>query len=409
MKKKFILISMWVFFFGSMANTFAWGWWWFSWWFGSNNHRAVSIDNFEKVISQEKEDILQKKKKLEEKVRRVKNTKKRQILQKQAKIVEKVEKNEKIKKEVEKVEKMAKVAKLIENIIDAPVNKKKWTENTKKIVKKIVENKLQNLTNQTAEQLDTKIINKLWGDNAVKEFKLTDKFDPNKVVTFDDLKALYISNFTLYQNLLGCDDPDDAVVKLCENVANLLDELTDKNKKLTINDVYKLQVYANTISQAIFYVWTLKEFKKWAVVLWINKTKNLLKSMDIVRNYTTYDTANNDVLPVKAKEVDIDVLTSKPQANGDDVKIVLGLDNGSVRWLRLYPIDKDLYIPYAKTYKVMTIKGLTKWCADNEYEYSIWYGYNKIWLSWSWDDLQPSGTEGIKFNFDEKCYDIFNW
>ena len=53
--------------------------------------------------------------------------------------------------------------------------------------------------------------------------------------------------------------------------------------------------------------------------------------MDIVRDYTTYDTENNDVLPVKAKEVDIDVLTSKPQANGDDVKIVLGLDNGSVR------------------------------------------------------------------------------
>jgi len=237
-------------------------------------------------------------------------------------------------------------------------------------------------------------------------FTLTGNFNPNKVVTFGNIKTLYITNLMTDKQLLNCSNPDDSVVNVCDGIVNLLNDLTSTWRKLTINDVYKMQVYQSTIAKAIFYVWTLKYFKKWAIVLWIDKAKNILKSIDLVRSYTTYDIQNNDVLPLTAKEIDIDVTSTKPVLNKDDVSIVLWLNDGSVVWMKLFPLDQDPGIPGANMYKTMTIKWWTQGCSS--YTDSIWYGYDKLWMSHKGVNLEPVWTKWIEMNVNEHCYSTFN-
>ena len=194
---------------------------------------------------------------------------------------------------------------------------------------------------------------------------------------------------------------------LCGNITNLVSDLTSTGRKLTINDVYKLQVYSSTISKAIYYEWTLQKYKKWAIVLWVDQNTHTVKSIDVVRSYTQYDTANNDVLPIVADSVDINVTTTKPVLTGDDPAIILGLNKWAVVGLSVYPLENSVNIPNAETYKTMKLEWLTKWCT-NGYKSSFWYGNGKIWVSHNGTNLTPAGTKWIEFNLTDKCYNTFS-
>ena len=273
--------------------------------------------------------------------------------------------------------------------------------------KEIVENKLKSVVAWTTRLLNANVIKKLGWVVSLENFTLDTKFNPNKVMTFDDIKMLYVSNLTLDETLLNCSNPDTAVMWLCWNITNLLSDLTSPGRQLTINDVYKLQVYSSTISQAIYYEWTLQKYKKWAIVLWIDQNTQTVKSIDIVRSYTQYDTANNDVLPIVANSVDINVTTTKPVVSGNDPEIILGLNKWAVVGINVYPLEKSVNITNAETYKTMKLEWLTKWCS-NGYKSSFWFGNGKLWVSHNGTNLTPSWTKWIEFNLDDKCYNTFS-
>ena len=170
--------------------------------------------------------------------------------------------------------------------------------------------------------------------------------------------------------------------------------------------IYRLNLYQSIIAKAIYYNWTLDKFRNAAVVLGIDKSRNLLKSIDFVRSYTSYDTAENDVLPLKSKEIKI-YHTTTPKADGNNLKMVLGLNWWTVVGLRIYPLDKNLLIPRASKYKIMEVVWYSKCDSSiNNYNSSLYYGLANIWI-WKDTNLSPSGTRWVKFNYENSCYVTF--
>ena len=308
--------------------------------------------------------------------------------------------NPNLKQKIENTKKQVAVVKTAEALTLSPINMK-WT-------KGILEKRLTAVIKWSANWLSATILNKLWWKNSVDQFDLKTKFNPNKAVTFDNIKMMYISNLTLDETLLNCSEPDQAVMWLCVNIWNLIEDLTSQARKLTINDVYKLQVYSATISEAIYYEWTLQRYKKWAIVLWIDQNTHTATSVDIVRSYTQYDdNTHNDVLPIVADSVLINVTKTKPVVSGNDPEIILGLNQWAVVGMNVYPLEKSVNIPYADAYKTMKLGWLTKWCS-NGYKSSFWFGNGKLWISHNGSNLTPSWTKWIEFNLAEKCYNTFS-
>jgi len=114
------------------------------------------------------------------------------------------------------------------------------------------------------------------------------------------------------------------------------------------------------------------------------------------------------LLPFVANEVDIAVTNTVPVIDSNNLGIVLWLNGWSVRWIRISSTDSNLSVPGATSYKVMTIKWFTKWCSDNKYTDSIWYGPWQIGLSHNGVNLAPRGTKGVELNLSERCYKVFN-
>ena len=393
-----MMLLMW-----SIWGTFAWGWG-FSSFFGTNNFSSTKSDSLNKFISTQVDtyahQINQRRKKIEDKINQRRKKIEDKINQRREAMKKQMKQREKIavQETVDKAKIKWKKLQIIKDLSTTPV--------TNQALKTVVQNQLSNVVTQSVSGVNSSVVNTLWWINSLKEFKLTAKFDPNKVVTFNDIKNLYLSNFVVDQKLLWCDHPDDAVKGLCWNITNLINSLTWK--QLTINDIYRLQLYSATISKAIFYEGTLAKYKAWAVVLWINKQNNTLKSIDIVRNYTSYNTADNDLLPFVANEVDINITNTVPIINPNNLEIVLWLNGWSVRWIRISPTDSNLSVPGATSYKVMTIKWWKNGCSDNKYTDSIWYGPWQIGLSHNWENLEPSGTKGVELNLSERCYKVFD-
>ena len=287
--------------------------------------------------------------------------------------------------------------KVIDNIVNQPVVSEQAQE--------VVEEKVSKVIEETIEKVDEEVKSKIsLGNN----FTLEGEIDPDKVVNMEDIKKLMLSNLALYKSLLDCDNPVDKVEWVCDNIDKLVEELVDK--KLNINNIYKFMLYESAIAKAVYYNGMMNEYKSAAVVMWIDKKNNLLKSIDIVRKYTHYNEDENDILPIVAKNININLIDSVPKVNSN-IKIVLWLRDGSVVWLKVSPVDNNLSIPRASKYKVMEIKGY-KACGSNvwDYDVSLYYGIGKIWI-WKKvreDDLNPANTKWIKFAFKEKCYKIFD-
>ena len=406
MKNKIITMVM-VFVIWSLWSTFAW-WGWGSWDSVFTSSTSSSKKNLEIIKNSIKdtpsETITNQIDNQVKILKHTKNIKQKDFLEKQINKKKKlqilIKKNKRLKQKLEKINNETQELKATSKIASIPV--------TNVAIKTTIQDQLSNLSNQSMWSVSSSVADKLWWINELKSFNLDTTFNPNKVVTFNDIKMSYIWSFTVDQQLLHCDNPDDSVMWLCNNISNLLSDLTVPNKRLTINDIYKLQLYSATISKAIFYEWTLAKYKAWAVVLWINKKTNTLKSIDIVRNYSSYDTADNDLLPFVANEVDINITNTVPVINPNNLEIVLWLNGWSVRWIRISPTDSNLSVPDATSYKVMTIKWWTNGCSDNKYTDSIWYGPWQIGLSHNWLNLEPSWTKGVELNLSERCYKVFD-
>jgi hypothetical protein len=122
-------------------------------------------------------------------------------------------------------------------------------------------------------------------------------------------------------------------------------------------------------------------------------------------------TDNNDVLPIySAKWVEIDIQDIAPVMKSWDVAIVLWINQGSVVWFKFFPIETNLSIEWATSYKVMKINWFKKWCEDNNYTKSIWYSKDskKIWI-WDANNLFPKLEDVVWLKFWEWCYDIWYW
>ena len=274
--------------------------------------------------------------------------------------------------------------------------------------KNLIKRKISNVISDTINLVDDNVRSKINLDTG--SFNLEVDFDPSKVVNMEDIKKLTLSNLALYKTLLNCDDPITEVNWLCGNIDTLISDLS--SKKLTVNDIYKLMLYQSTISKALYYNGLMDKYRSAAVVMWIDKANNMLKSIDIVRTYTQYDINENDVLPIVAKNIKIDFVDTVPQLNSN-IKVVLWLRGGTVVGIRVAPVDPNLFIPWAVKYKVMEIEGYNVcdnniW--NNDYDMSLYYGIGKIWI-WNearWDNLEPANTKWIKFIFEKKCYKVFD-
>jgi hypothetical protein len=77
-------------------------------------------------------------------------------------------------------------------------------------------------------------------------------YDPKKVVTFDDLKELYVANMEYYKNMLDCSGTsDDTIKQLCNKIDDLENQLM--NKDLNINIIYKLGLINRNLTKAVLY------------------------------------------------------------------------------------------------------------------------------------------------------------
>ena len=368
----------------------------------STNVKSLSVDNVKKFVDTTSDSVTTQISNTEKRIKITTNVKKKKYLQKILKQQKKLEKslvrNRKLKIRLDKMKASLKDLNVSSLIWSSPIEIQSWSN--------IIDSNLKDLSSNVTVWMQTSMIDKLWGKSSIDAFSLNTTFNPNKVVTFDNIRLLYIWNLNQDQHLLNCDNPDDAVIWLCSNISNLLSDLTATNKKLTINDVYKLQVYSLIISKAIYYEGTLKQYKKWALVLWIDHDTNLVNSLDIVRSYSSYNTWDNAVLPFVAKKIDIDVLNSVPSVSWTDPVIVLWLHHGSVVGINVYPLVNHVWIPWATTYKIMKLEGFHNGCS-NGYTSSLWFGNGTLGITKGWVHLKPSNTHGIEFNLQDNCYTVF--
>ena len=368
----------------------------------STNVKSLSIDNVKSMITKRSGWLSTQIENLDSRIKRTTNITKKKYLTKILKLKKKIKNESKSRRTLQEVLDKSSPSltnlKISSVVASSPIDIEWWST--------IVDNNLKNLSTHVSVWLQPTIVEKLWGNTSLDTFSLNTKFNPNKVVTFDNIRLLYIWNLNQDQQLLNCDNPDDAVIWLCSNISNLLSDLTAPDKKLTINDVYKLQVYSNVISKAIYYEGTLKHYKKWALVLWIDPENNTVNSIDIVRSYTSYITWDNNVLPFVAKRVDINVTRNVPRISGTDPVIVLWLNHGKVIWINVYPLVHNVSIPGATAYKIMKLEGFKSAC-KNRYTSSLWFGDGKFGISKYGLNLRPANTQWIEFNLQDECYTVF--
>ena len=147
-----------------------------------------------------------------------------------------------------------------------------------------------------------------------------------------------------------------------------------------------------------------------AKIVNIDKDRNVLTSMDLVRSYSGLDPDSNDVVAFNANKIDIYYNTSVPNLSGYDMWIVLGIDDGTVIGFKMYPFDTDLSVYNADTYKVLWIKGYKK-CDDIDVSAftDIIDVSNGISLSHSSGEvlLTTGPTKWIAINYDKKCFKVF--
>jgi len=287
---------------------------------------------------------------------------------------------------------------------------KRERKNLRQLGKNVVKSDDYLKTIQQLKEISTKV-DTWWVNNDVRNilknqldtFDINLTYDPKKVVTFDNLKELYVANLEYYKNMLDCSGTSDYTIKqFCNKIDSLENQLM--NKDLNVNVIYKLDLINRNLTKAVLYAWMLMQFKKWNIVLtYDNKWR--LTSIDFVR---TYDLDPNSVIiPVRWNKVDIKIITgwiSNLKLPNNSIAFVLGIRDGKVVWFKIYPTDKDLKIPGATFYKVMIVEGIKKWCSS--YQYAISYKNKdiKVYLDKS---KVPSWYKWIIINNNEWCYDDF--